>query len=88
MTIQEFLEQFSILENNLFSLAPDFNKRQGLFNLLKHLKNNNKIDDGLLKDLLLITQTRNKIVSTPTLGKDISDDMLDKITKVKAELNM
>jgi len=88
MTIQEFLEQFSILENHLFSLVPDFNRRQGLFNLLKHLKNNNKIDDGLSEDLLLITRTRNKIVGTPTLGKDISDDMSDKIKKVKTELNM
>lgn len=88
MTIQDFLEQFTALENHLFSLAPNFNKRRGLFNLLKHLKIGDKLDDGLLKDLLLITQARNKIVSAPTLGKDIPDDIQDKITKIKTELNM
>ena len=88
MTIQEFLEQFAILESHLFSLAPDFNKRQGLFNLLKHLKSNNKLDDDLLKDVSLIIQTRNKIMSTPTPSEDISNDISDRMIKVKTELNM
>lgn len=88
MTTQEFLEQFAVLENHLFSLAPDFNKRQGFFNLLKHLKSSNKLSGDLLKDISLIMQIRNKIMSTPTPSKDISDDLSDKIIKIKTELNI
>lgn len=88
MTTQDFLEQYAVLENHLFSLAPDFNKRRGLFNLLKHLKSINQLSDDLLKDISLIIQIRNEIMSTSTPSKDVSDDISGKITKVKTGLKM
>ena len=88
MKTYDFLEQFMVIEGHLFSLAPDFNKRQGLFNLLKYLKSNNKLGEDLLSDIFLVMQTRNKIMSTPSLSKDISDDIANKITDIKSKLGI
>lgn len=88
MNIHDFLEQFRVIENHLFSLAPDFNKRQGLFNLLKYLRANNKLNDELLGDISYVIQARNKIMSTPSPDENISDDIANKIVDIKAKLQI
>ena len=87
MNSNKFLKQFADIENHLYSLAPVFDKKQGFFNLLKNLKANNLVSVGVLQDLSIIWQARNKIVS---FASEISVDktVAEKLQFVKQSLNI
>lgn len=87
MTTPEFLEQFSLIEKHLFSIAPVFDQKQGFFNLLKYLQSNKILSDDLIIVLRDIFQIRNKVVSSPS-GLSLSSDVEEKIKKVKQDLKL
>ncbi len=64
MNNEEFLKQFSLIENRLLSMAPDFDPKQKFLNLLKYLHSNRLVSDELITILQEIFQTRNKIMSS------------------------
>ena len=87
MTSIEFLKQFAGIENHLYSLAPAFDKKQGFFNLLKHLKNNNLVSNEVLQNLSIIWQNRNKIVSNAS-EISVDETVAEKLQFVKQSLNI
>ena len=87
MTTSEFLEQFSLIEKNLFSKAPTFDQKQGFFNLLKYLQSNKILSDDLMVLLRDIFQIRNKVTSSPS-GISLSPDVAEKMQQIKQGLKL
>ncbi|MEK9129967.1 MAG: hypothetical protein AAB526_01020, partial [Patescibacteria group bacterium] len=88
MDTLKFLAQFSKIEDYLISIAPAFDKKQGIFLLIQYLQSENLITDSIASDLDDILQLRNKIVNSQ-IGKFILTlENIDKIQKIKQVLNI
>jgi len=85
MNTSEFLEQFSLIERKLLSMAIDFDQKQGLFDLLKYLQSNKILTDNLIILLRDVFQIRNKVVSSPS-GISLSTDDVEKVHQIKQSL--
>ena len=87
MTSIEFLKQFVLIESYLYSIAPDFNKDLGFFDLLEYLKNSNLISEDALQNLRIVRQTRNKVASS-AIEIAIESDIAEKLLHIKQGLNI
>ena len=88
MKIENFFKEFVLIENHLLGLADNFDKRQGFFNLLKHLQSKNLLPKDALTDLNFVWQTRNKIVSSPSGEQEISDEISNTLARLKQKLGL
>lgn len=87
MTPSEFLEQFIKIESNLYSLAPNLDKREGLLNLLQYLKDHKVVPDGILRDTVVILKQRNRIVNS-IKSTSVDQMAIEKMESVKQFLKV
>lgn len=88
MSSSEFLTQFFIIENHLFKITPAFDRKKGFFNLLNYLQLNNLITNDLLINIYDIFQLRNKIMNSLSGEIILTIEIINKIQKIKQNLNI
>lgn len=83
-----FFKEFIPIENYLFNLAGNFDRRQGFLNLLQHFQTNKLLPKDVLADLDSVWQIRNKIISSPSGERIISDKTSNTIMELKHKFGL
>lgn len=82
----DFLKDFWGIEDRLYLLIPDFDKRSGFINLVKNIKKRKLISESILKDILIFFEFANKFFSEVE-GVAIDKLIEDKLRFLKQNLN-
>lgn len=87
MKIEKFYKEFIPIEDYIYKVAGSTsNNRQNFMNVLQGLKLKKIISNDILRDLNFIGQIRNKVIGTPLIEQEISEEVFLKIARVKKEL--